>query len=210
MPPNDANVVCVVARHGRTVLNATNSFRGKANPPLDSVGLKQAADLAKLMKDFDICCIFSSDKIRATKTAEIISRENGTPVHTTESLRALNVGDFSGKERTPENEASLERYLSNPETTIPGGESLNQFKARVRPCLLEAIKIFETCGKPPLLVAHSSVVRECGSFVYNDHKKVLVQPGGAIAIYVQPNGKLGTEAIFRPMKATGPHAATIT
>ena len=64
MPPNDT--ICVyVARHGRTVLNATNSFRGNANPALDDVGIKQAHTLANLFKPIDISHIFCSDKVRA-------------------------------------------------------------------------------------------------------------------------------------------------
>ena len=210
MPPSDAIVVCYVARHGQTILNADKCFRGNANPPLDEVGIKQAHTLANLFEPIEISHIFCSDKQRSVKTAEIIAQAKGNPVHTSEGLRALDVGEFSGQKRTTESEGALQEYLDDPNTTIPGGESLNDFKARIQPCINEALELYCDCGAPPLLVAHSSVVHECGSFIYGDHKKILVEPGGVIAIYTR-NGKLGAEPIFRPIKVPpGKQAQIIT
>jgi broad specificity phosphatase PhoE len=198
MPPNDNTAVFVV-RHGRTELNAKNAFRGKANPPLDSVGIKQAHTLAHLFSNIPISHIFCSDKLRATKTAEIIAQAKGGEVHKSEALRALNVGDFSGQPRNKESEAKLQTYLDDPDCCIPGGESLNEFRSRVRPCLQEAIDIYLECGIPPLLVAHSSVVHEISNIATGNHKKMLVEPGGALAVYCE-GGKITAEPIFKPVK----------
>ena len=207
MPPNDP--VVFIVRHGQTVLNAEKKFRGNANPPLDDTGIKQAHRLASIFKDIDISHIFCSDKQRSTKTAEIIAAAKGAPVHKTEGLRALDVGTFSGQKRDATSEAELQKYLDQPDSQIPGGESLNDFKARIAPCLQEAIDLYCECGAPPILVAHSSVVHEVGSIAHGDHKSVLVEPGGVIAVYVT-NGKLGAEPIFKPVKTVGTHAGTIT
>ena len=210
MPPNDAIVVCYVARHGQTVLNAERRFRGNANPELDATGIKQAHQLAELFRPIDISHIFCSDKVRSTKTAEIIAAAKGVPVHPTEALRALDVGDFSGQKRDKSSEAALQVYLDDCCAQIPGGESLNDFKARIQPCLVSAVDLFFECGAPPLLVAHSSVVHEVGNIVHKDHTSVLVEPGGVIAVYAK-NGKLGAEPIHRPIKSSGAsHAETIT
>lgn len=208
MLPN--STLTYIARHGRTALNASGAFRGNANPPLDSVGIQQAHELAELFSKIDISHIFCSDKIRAVKTAEIIAAIKGCPIHKSESLRALNVGDFSGKPRNAESEAALQEYLDSPDTTIPGGESLNQFKARIGPCIAEAIRICEECGVPPLIVGHSSVVHEAGSITTGNHKAVLVQPGGAIALHVQ-NDRLQADPFFKPLSVSqGSKAKTIT
>ena len=209
MPPNGATPVVYVARHGQTTLNKDKCFRGNANPPLDSVGLKEAETLAKLFDKIDISHIFCSDKQRATKTAEIIAKSKGCEIHQAECLRALNVGDFSGQKRTPESESCLQTYLDDPETQIPGGESLNKFKARIQPCLQDAISLFTKCGIPPLIVAHSSVVHEVGNAVRGDHKSLLVEPGGAVVVFF--NGtKLDAEPIFKPLSKPESHAETIT
>lgn len=205
----EKTIVAYVARHGQTILNAEKKFRGNANPPLDSVGIKQAHKLAELFSNIEISHIFCSDKVRATKTAEIIAGHRDCPINQVESLRALNVGDFSGKPRNAESEAELQTYLDDPDSTIPGGESLNEFKDRIRPCLQEAIDMFCDHGAPPLLVAHSSVVHEIGDIAHGDHKSVLVEPGGVIAVYYK-NGKIGAEPIFKPVKVVGTHAGTIT
>lgn len=209
MIPNQNKAVVYVIRHGQTILNKEGKFRGNANPPLDSVGIEQANRLAQLFSDVPLSHIFCSDKQRAVKTAEIISKAKGGPVHQSESLRALNVGKFSGQPRNTKSEAELQIYLDDPDCCIPGGESLNDFRARIRPCLQEAVDLYEECGVPPLLVAHSSVVHEVGNIANSDHKSVLVEPGGAIAVYVN-NGRIDAEPIFKPLKASGGAAKIIT
>jgi broad specificity phosphatase PhoE len=201
--------VCFVARHGETVLNATNSFRGNANPPLNDTGIKEAHELAKFLESFEISHVISSDKQRATKTAEIIAKAQHTDVHQTPFLRALNVGKFSGQKRTPESEAELQSCLDDPDCKIPDGESLNEFKARIHPCITEAIDLFCQSGIPPLIVAHSSIVHEVGSMLRGSHKALLVEPGGAIAIFFN-GSKLDAEQIFKPLLISGTHAETIT
>lgn len=210
MPPNDKTVVCYVCRHGRTQLNASNRFRGSANPPLDEVGIKQAHTLADFFESRPISHIFCSDKIRAVTTAQTIAKSKGIPIHKSESLRALNVGSFSGTLRTPESEACLQCYLDDPSTTIPGGESLNDFKSRILPCIQEAINICFECGTPPLVVGHSSIVHEVGNIVNRDHKSLLVEPGGCIAVYCDPQtNKFTAEAIFKPVKSAGTTKASV-
>ena len=201
---------CVfVARHGQTVLNKAGAFRGNANPPLDETGIKEAHELAKFLEQFEISHVISSDKQRATKTAEIIAKAQHTDVHQTPFLRALNVGKFSGQKRTPESEAELQTYLDDPDCKIPDGESLNDFKSRIHPCVTEAVELFSRCGVPPLIVAHSSIVHEVGSMLRGSHKALLVEPGGAIAIYFN-GSKLDAEPIFKPLSISGSHAETIT
>jgi broad specificity phosphatase PhoE len=153
--------------------------------------------VAKLLEPVEISHIFCSDRLRATTTAEEIGKSAKLPIHRSESLRALDVGDFSGKLRTKESEAALQVFIDHPSTDIPGGESLNNFKSRIRPCITEAVDIALKCGVPTIVVAHSSIVHEVGSMLYNDHKSILVEPGGIVAIYLN-NGKVVADPIFRP------------
>ena len=210
MLPNDAPIFCYIARHGQTVLNAEKKFRGNADPPLDETGIRQAHQLGRLFSNIDVSHIFCSPKIRSTTTAKIIAGDKGIPIHEADALAALNVGEFSGQPRTPESEACLESYLADPDTQIPGGESLNDFKARIDPCIQQALDIFIETGVPPLIVAHSSVVHEASSMAYGDHKAVLVEPGGAVALYLNKEGQLRSEAIHRPLKVQPGKAGTIT
>ena len=196
---SDKIIACYICRHGRTQLNADGCFRGNKDVPLDSEGIADAHKLAHLFSNIDIAGIFCSDRIRATKTAEIIGQARKLPVTMTKHLRALDIGEFSGQKRTPTSEAELQTYLDKPECNIPGGESLNDFRSRVRPCIREAVDLFMDCGYPPLIVGHSSIVHEIGAMLSGDHKSLLVHPGGVVAIYMDKDGKLGAEPIYKPI-----------
>lgn len=209
MPPNDATICVYLARHGATTLNQQGMFRGNMNPPLAPAGIKEAHNLANLFSNLDIGPIFCSDKTRATQTAEIIASAKKVEVHPSEALRALDVGTFSGQKRTPESEADLQKYLDSPDEVIPGGESLNTFKARIAPCLQEAIDLYCHCGLPPLIVCHSSIVHEVGAILSGSHEALLVEPGGVVAVY-SLGGDIKAEPIFRPVRTIGTQAATIT
>jgi broad specificity phosphatase PhoE len=179
------------------------------NPPLAPEGIKEAHNLANLFSNIELGPIFCSDKQRATQTANIIAQEKGVEVHPSVHLRALDVGIFSGQKRTPESEGALQKYLDQPNVQIPGGESLGEFKSRIVPCLQQAVEMFCECGKPPLIVCHSSVVHEVGAILAGSHTAVLVEPGGVVAIYSSGDG-LKAEPIFRPVKKIGTQAETIT
>ena len=193
----DRPICLFVARHGRTVLNADNCFRGKNNVPLDDQGHRDAHKLADYFEGIQIGGIICSDKIRAHDTARVSGEPKALAVHPTPSLQALNVGDFSGQKKTPENVAAIQSYVDNPSRVIPGGESLEQFQSRVRPALAEALKISDQTGLPWLVVGHSSIVHEVGSMFNNDHHAALVKPGGVAAVYIE-DGHLASEPIFKP------------
>lgn len=199
----------LAARHGQTELNAAGCFRGHNNIPLDSHGIRDAHQLAKFFKPIELSHIICSDKIRSHETARIIAAEKEMPVHPTPNLHAWDVGEFSGKPKDKENLAALQWYIDNPDEVIPAGESLNAFKARVRPCYKEAAEIADYCGAPVLLVIHSSNIHEIGSMLYGDHNSVLVQPGGVVAVSAQDD-RLVAESIYKGRKPSGRTADTIS
>ncbi|MCU1301721.1 MAG: Phosphoglycerate mutase [Candidatus Sulfotelmatobacter sp.] len=191
------NTLLFAARHGTTVLNEKGCFRGPLNPPLDEKGKRDAEELGKFFQDIPIACIISSDKTRALQTAHTIAKyKPGIEIYPNSGLHALNVGNFAGKPKD-ENEDEFEYYVQNPDVTIPGGESLNGFKARVRPLLAEGVKLSNQIGKPVLFTIHSSIIHEMGSMINNDHESTLVKPGGAARIYYG-NGNLKAEPILKP------------
>ena len=203
------NILCMIVRHGETTLNRENRFRGTANPPLNAKGIRQAEEIAKLIDAIEISHIFCSDKQRATKTAEIIAKGDGLRIHKTETLRALNVGDYSGQLRTPEAEAEVGAFADKPDVPFPGGESINQFRGRIQPCLQEACEIALQCGAPTVIVGHSSIVHEVGNYLYGNHKCILVEPGGMAAIYLK-DGKLAADAIYKPLLQQVNKATTLS
>lgn len=184
--------VLYAARHGNTVLNQKNAFRGSMNPDLAPEGVEDAEVLADYFEPLELSAIFYSDKKRSTQTADIIAaKKPDVECYPTKSLWAWDVGMFSGEEKTPENVEKLDYYVQNPNITIPEGESLNGFKDRVRPCIREGLEIADRCGAPVLFVVHSSVIHEIGAFINaGDHNSALVKPGGLAVIYADiPNNR---------------------
>lgn len=204
--------ICVYAcRHGQTILNSKDAFRGPIDAPLDKKGFQDANQLASLFAPIEISYVFHSDKKRTRSTAETIAkRKEDVEVFGNPDLSAWNVGDLGGKEKTEENLQLVEHHVEHPDDPLPGGESLNQFKARITPLIQDAIDIGLHCGIPPLLVVHSSVIHEIGFLIGGNHEYTLVEPGGVCAIYCQ-DGELDAEPIFKPRLKTNPsRGETIT
>lgn len=194
-------IVLYILRHGATSLNLSGYFRGNANPPLAPEGLRDAHHLAEFFRDDPASFVVASDRTRATQTANIVGKAKNIDVHLTPVLRALNIGDFSGKPRSPENVEALKGYIEHPDQKIPGGESLEEFRSRICPAIWEAIEIADDSGLPGMLVAHSSIVHEASNMILGDHTACLVEPGGAVALFVH-KGKLGMDAILKPVPIT--------
>jgi len=189
--------LCYIARHGATKLNQQDCFRGRVDVELDAEGRRDAHKLATYFEDVELSQIVSSDRKRAEETADIIGRRKGMEVYVTPALRAFNVGMFSGKPKNKENTDALQEYIDNPDKRIPEGESLNEFKNRIRPALEEACELARERGKPLLLLAHSSIVHEAGSMIHNDHEAILVEPGGVAMIFLTDDGELDAAPIYK-------------
>jgi broad specificity phosphatase PhoE len=199
--------ICLyVARHGRTVLNEQNIFRGNLDPPLDKNGFRDANELAYYFNPIELSFIVSSEKQRALITADIIYLSKKTNLEENiEFLKPIsngllapwNIGDFGGKPKDKENIAKLQKYVDNPMLTVPGGSSLEEFRSRIRPLFYEAVEVGNSLGVPGLLVVHSSLIHEVGEAFGS--KDAHVKPGGVIAVYITDSG-LSVQPIFKPDK----------
>jgi broad specificity phosphatase PhoE len=199
-------IVAYIVRHGDTELNEANCFRGPMNPPLNEHGIEQAEELHDFFKNKVIGAVFSSDKDRAVETTRIVLRGKNIPITLMADLEALNVGALGGKKRTPESFKMIEYYQEHPDVPFPpgpdddptkNGESLNQFRRRVRPILLFAFQKGRETGKPSLISGHSSIVHEVGELLQGDHTTTLVLPGGVVEVSIS-NGKYEARPILKP------------
>lgn len=93
------NCFCMLylVRHGETEWNEKKIIQGHADAPLTSVGIKQIEDVANEFKDVAFDVIFSSDLLRAKRSAEIIRLERDLAIQTSELLRERTYGHFEGK-----------------------------------------------------------------------------------------------------------------
>src|SRR5436190_24149800 len=88
------NCTFYVVRHGRTEWNDKKIIQGQAESVLNQLGEEQATELARDLKDIHFDLAFSSDLIRAKRTAEIILLEKNLALETSKLLRERYFGKY--------------------------------------------------------------------------------------------------------------------
>ena len=190
-------VMAYFVRHGETSMNAEKRFRGSVDVPLDAAGQAQALELRDFFATRPHGVVSHTYRQRTRQTADVIAQglTYGHP-----ELQALNVGDFTGQPKTQLNVSKLRVYTEqHHDEPIPGGESLNSFRSRIRPTVEEIVEK-GYADKPPIAVVHSSIIHEIGNIYNGNHLSALVHPGGVTAVMRQSGtGSLYAKAIRHPL-----------
>ncbi len=152
----------ILVRHGQTEWNRVERFRGRADVPLNDVGLAQAAAAGRrVAAEWQPRAVYTSPLSRAVATAEAIAAHFDLPVIPLDGLADIDYGDWQGL--TPE-EARVRwpdlvhAWYAAPATVqIPGGESLADLRERAMVALraLASAHADETI----VLVSHTVVNR---------------------------------------------------
>ncbi|MFV0524006.1 MAG: histidine phosphatase family protein [Acidimicrobiales bacterium] len=140
-----------VVRHGRTEANATGKLLGRADPDLDELGRRQAADLAAVLPAD--ARVVSSPLRRCVQTAETLGR----PVEVDPRLVELDYGEF---DLIPLSEVPADvwrRWRSDETFRPPGGETLVELADRVGACLDDLSG--DAAGGNVVAVTHVSPVK---------------------------------------------------
>jgi probable phosphoglycerate mutase len=154
----------ILARHGETDWNRDGIWQGHGDPPLNDVGRRQAADLARRLEDVELDALYSSDLRRAYETAEIIGRAKGVEITADPDLREMDVGSWSGL--TPEEIAT--RF---PDMASHDGEPRNAFDTRAVGALTRIAGAHR--GGQVLVVTHGGVVRALERQLSGEPRSVL-------------------------------------
>lgn len=86
-----------LVRHGETDWNKKRLIQGQTDTVLNEHGIEEAKAIAQKFKDIKLDLAFSSDLLRAKRTAEIIALEHQLAVQATEKLRERNFGSLQGQ-----------------------------------------------------------------------------------------------------------------
>lgn len=155
------HVELIFIRHGETEWNAAETFRGRADIPLNENGFKQAALLGEYLKDEKIDIVYSSPLQRAVKTAEAVALHHNLSVNIADNLNDIDCGSWEGltlKEVKEKYGEVYQDWVDTPEQVkIPGGESLDDVKNRALPLVQDAITRLAE-GKIAL-VSHRAVLK---------------------------------------------------
>jgi broad specificity phosphatase PhoE len=191
-------LVAIFVRHGQTEANKERRFRGALNIPLDSTGKSQGYDararVSSLLDGKPAGAAFTTSRIRSKQMADIVVG----PGHHQEvkNLDPLNVGNFSGQPKNDENMKAIMHYQNNPDEKIPGGERINDYRARVNPEIMMAVHLGDETGRPSVVFGHSSTIHQVSHLFHGDHNAVKVTPGGVVGVYKTPDGRYTTKALL--------------
>ncbi|MGM5488848.1 MAG: histidine phosphatase family protein [Nanobdellota archaeon] len=139
-----------LVRHGQTHSNLMGILQGQLDTELTELGIQQAKNIAKRLKDHSFTKVFSSDLKRANRTAQEIARH--VEIIYDERLRECHYGDFAGQYGKEVDWESLPGAFV--EQTPPNGESLQDLVKRVKHFLDE----LEGEGNV-LIVSHGGTIR---------------------------------------------------
>ncbi len=150
-----------LVRHGETVLNRTDCFRGAVDAELNELGRRQAAEVGSALSEVPFAAVLSSPMKRAWYTAEKIAEARGLSPRPEPAFRNIDLGAWNGK---PKAEVMRERpdlwelWLTHPEALeIEGAETLRQVQERAWSRLLELVEEFR--GKTVALASHTTVIK---------------------------------------------------
>lgn len=159
---DDAGVQVHLVRHGQSTWNRVRRVQGQTvHPDLTELGRSQAATAAAtLVRTIDgPAALWSSDLVRAARTAQIIGRALRTPVQYDEALREQYLGAMQGRpvgelrsEPTPQG-----RHVS--EVRWGGGESTADVAARFARFAARELSFLSTRTKHLILVSHGDTIR---------------------------------------------------
>jgi broad specificity phosphatase PhoE len=144
----------VLWRHGQTTWNLEHRFQGQSDIPLNDVGLAQADRAARLIAALRPVAIFSSDLVRATRTAEPLAQLTGLPVQLDKDLRERHGGLWEGLS----GQEIRERYPESFRTwTPPEGEATEAVGERAAGAFVRITESVPS-GSLAVVVSHGAAI----------------------------------------------------
>lgn len=151
----------ILLRHGQTEMSVKKQYCGLLDPPLTTLGQRQAeAAGTRLGKRGRIDRIISSPLIRAHDTAAAAGRALGLEVETDDALLELDFGQWDGLDFAQAHAMDPElhsQWLQSSAVTPPGGQSLKSLHKRVKDAREQWMRDY--VGQTILLVSHVSPIK---------------------------------------------------
>lgn len=159
----------IAIRHGETQWNVETRIQGHGDSPLTAAGVRQAEAIAHRLAGESFDVLVSSDLGRAAGTARRISERCGIGLTTDSRLRERNFGVGEGLTydeigmRYPD--AFSRTRATDPDYTIPGGESRRAFHERVTAAFADLARVHE--GRRVAVVSHGGVLATIYRFIHD-------------------------------------------
>ena len=183
-----------LVRHGQTAWNKEEIFRGRADVPLNEMGLKEAELAAGYFRGKKVDAIYSSPISRAMQTAEKIASVLGLKVEPHSGITDMSFGDWEGRPIKEVEKSDPERFRLWEEEPcllkVPGGETLDEVRTRAMAALEEVIA--SHAQGTVILVSHRVITKVLICAILgldNSHFWQIDQDSTAINLIRFKNGK---------------------
>jgi broad specificity phosphatase PhoE len=158
----DHPVSFYLVRHGRSEGNATMTFQGRLDYPLDAMGLRQAEAAAAWLSGIRADCVLTSPLRRAFDTAAIIAAVQGKLPQILPSLIEVDVGIFSGMaaSRAEAEEAEVFRKFEYGSwDAVPGAENAERMYFRAMASWRKMRELAEAGARKVICVSHGGTMQ---------------------------------------------------
>ena len=154
-------ITMILVRHGYSTSNASGTYTGQLDAPLNEIGIAQAAQLAEhLCATSHIDAIYSSDLSRAVETVRPTAERLGLKLHLERDLRELDTGKWTGVPYAEVREryaADFAAYGQSIDAPCTGGECIRAASLRLLACFDKIER--EWHGKTVLVCSHALCCR---------------------------------------------------
>jgi broad specificity phosphatase PhoE len=121
----------ILVRHGDSAMSS-DKWHGITDEHLSGEGRTEVYKHARELKKYNPVMIYTCPTQRNVDTARILADELHIPVKKNDALLPLDLGKFVGKSRD-KHLSEVRHYLMNPNETIPGGQSVNEWAKQYLP-----------------------------------------------------------------------------
>lgn len=177
-----------IIRHGETVFNRKGRIQGWCDSPLTKLGVSQAKELGKKLKNdsFDVC--FCSTSERAMDTAQYILENRDVKIISSKQLKEQYFGDFEAEKSSN----IFKDGIKYPEGyRFCGGENHSDVIERVFNALKKIASEYPNANV--LVVCHGSAIKHivnylCPGFVNEQPTTAALVPNCSITRIDYDNG----------------------
>ena len=113
-----------VVRHGHTDWNKQKITMGRKDISLNDIGIEEAYNTSKALKNYSFDLIICSSLLRARQTAEIINKNRNNKIIYDDRIMERNLGDLEGKPYTYNNSQIWDININDNSNNIETMEDL--------------------------------------------------------------------------------------
>jgi probable phosphoglycerate mutase len=188
----------ILVRHGYSTSNASGTYTGQLDAPLNEIGFAQAAQLADhLCKTYQIDAVYTSDLSRAVETVRPTAERLGLEIHREQALRELDTGKWTGIPYAAVREryaADFAAYGQSIDAPCTGGESIRKACERLLAFFEKAEREWD--GKTVLVCSHALCCRLLAALADTASVEGIRQnsapPNASFSVYEYENGAVRT------------------